>query len=128
MKIQFTTPEDDPQGPRRVVATFISCEDTEFAKDTARRLGLFSRITADLAARTGRRLAGGLTQDEDEHVAVVAFAEFTDPSDNGWATIAVSPATEVNREGLEVLVGCLNRRSYLFKDNPFEGDLFEGEL
>ncbi len=87
-----------------MISDYWCCHNTECAKARAQRLGLFTRIEADLNAQTGTRAAAGVGRDGEKHIAVVAWAGFANPLDNGWATLSITPASNENAAYLAIIV------------------------
>ena len=64
------------------------------AKSEALRLGLLPGMLEALGKRAGQRGVAGVARDGDRIVAIIAWEGFKSPSDNGWGSLSISPATE----------------------------------
>lgn len=64
------------------------------ARAEALRLGLLPGMMAQLNSRAGTHGVAGVARDGDKVVAVIAWAGFESPTDNGWGTLSISPATD----------------------------------
>lgn len=78
-----------PDGTR-----LVRNDDDAAAKAEALRLGLLPALSAQLRQRTGKRGAAGIARDGDRLVAIIVWAGFESASDNGWITLALTPACE----------------------------------
>jgi hypothetical protein len=87
-----------------MIPPFDCCLDTERAKATAARMGVFSQVSADLGARTGVRVAAGWGRDGGENVAIVAWAGCIDPQNDGWMAIYVTRAQKKSIRSLVTII------------------------
>lgn len=70
------------------------------AKADALRLGLLPSISASLREGTGQRCAAGIVKDGPWLVAIIAWDGFETASDNGWASLSITPACDNAAEWL----------------------------
>ena len=81
----------------------VSELDDTAAKAEALRLGLLPGMLEVLAKRSGQRGVAGVARDGDRIVAIIAWEGFKSPTDNGWGSLAISPATEANAAWLSAV-------------------------
>ncbi|MEA3212343.1 MAG: hypothetical protein QOE70_5400 [Chthoniobacter sp.] len=74
--------------------------DDASVKAEAQRLGVLTALNTQLNARAGQRAAAALARDGDRLVAILAWAGFESNVDNGWASLAVTPACDATADWL----------------------------
>jgi hypothetical protein len=79
------TPDGDP-----VVWNF----DDAAAKADALRLGLLPALSKAVRKGSGSRVRVALGKDGDRLVAIIVWEGFARASENGWASLSVSPACD----------------------------------
>ena len=72
----------------------VSDEDDVRVQADALRLGVLEQIAAAIRNGDGERGASVLTRDGNRIVAIIRWAGFAKASNNGWASMAVTPASE----------------------------------
>jgi len=72
----------------------VSDEDDARVQAEALRLGVIEQIAAATRNGTGQRGASVITCDGNRMVAIIRWAGFPKASNNGWASMAISPANE----------------------------------
>ena len=72
----------------------VSDEDDARVQAEALRLGVIEQIAAAIRGGIGQRGASVSTKDGDRFVAIIRWAGFPKASNNGWASMAISPANE----------------------------------
>jgi hypothetical protein len=79
------TPEGDP---------VVWNQDDATAKAEALRLGLLPALSKAVRKVSGSRVGVALGRDGDRLVAIVAWEGFASASENGWASLSVTPACD----------------------------------
>lgn len=95
-------------------------EDDASVKAEALRLGVLDALNAQLNARDGQRAAAALARDRDRLVAILAWAGFESDVDNGWTSLAVTPACD---ETVDWLVAVAHQIIEVADVRMLEGDL-----
>ena len=72
----------------------VTDEDDLRVQATALRLGVLEQLSAAIRKDTGQRGASVILKDGDQFIAVIRWAGFAKESNNGWASMAVTPANE----------------------------------
>ena len=69
-------------------------EDDTRVQAEALRLGVIEQIAAAVRNGSDQRGASVITRDAERMVAIIRWAGFPKASNNGWASMAISPANE----------------------------------
>lgn len=72
----------------------VSDDDDARVQVEALRLGVIEQIATAVRNGSGERGASVITKDGDRFVAIIRWAGFAKASNNGWASMAISPANE----------------------------------
>jgi hypothetical protein len=72
----------------------VSDEDDARVQAEALRLGVIEQVSGAIRTGTGQRGASVITRDGNRLVAIIRWAGFAKASNNGWASLSVSPANE----------------------------------
>src|SRR2546430_508516 len=72
----------------------ISDEDDARVQAEALRLGVIEQVSTAIRNGTGQRGASVITRDGDRLVAIIRWAGFAKASNNGWASMSVTPACD----------------------------------
>ena len=72
----------------------VSDEDDARVQAEALRLGVIEQLSTAIRNGTGERGASVITRDGDRLVAIIRWAGFGKTSNNGWASLSVTPACE----------------------------------
>ena len=72
----------------------VTDEDDARVQAEALRLGVIEQIAAAVRNGSGERGASVITRDGNRIVAIIRWAGFPKASNNGWASMAIWPATE----------------------------------
>ncbi len=72
----------------------VTDEDDARVQAEALRLGVIEQIAAATRNGNGQRGASVVTRDGNRMVAIIRWAGFPKASNNGWASMAISPANE----------------------------------
>lgn len=72
----------------------VSDEDDARVQAEALRLGVIEQIAAAVRSGNGQRGASIITRDGNRMVAIIRWTGFVRASNNGWASMAISPANE----------------------------------
>jgi len=82
---------------------FVIDEDNARAKAEALRLGVIEILSAELQKVTGSGAASVTMKDGDRLVMIVSWKGFASASENGWASVSVTPANEKTAAWLVML-------------------------
>ena len=69
-------------------------EDDARVQAEALRLGVIEQIAGAIRNGIGQRGASVITKDGNRFIAIIRWAGFAKASNNGWASMAISPANE----------------------------------
>jgi len=72
----------------------VTDEDNVRVQATALRLGVLDQLSAAIRNGHGQRGASVILKDGPQFVAVIVWAGFEKASNNGWASMAVTPAND----------------------------------
>ncbi len=72
----------------------VSDEDDARVQAEALRLGVIEQIAAAVRNGDGQRGASVITRDGNRLVAIIRWAGFPKASNNGWASMSVTPAND----------------------------------
>jgi hypothetical protein len=72
----------------------VTDEDDARVQAEALRLGVIEQIAGAVRNGAGQRGASVVTRDGNRMVAIIRWAGFEKASNNGWASMAISPANE----------------------------------
>ena len=72
----------------------VSDEDDARVQVEALRLGVIEQIAAAIRDGNRQRGASVITRDGNRFVAIIRWAGFAKASNNGWASMSVTPANE----------------------------------
>lgn len=72
----------------------VSDEDDARVQVEALRLGVIEQLSAAIRNGNGQRGASVITRDGNRLVAIIRWAGFAKASNNGWASMSVTPAND----------------------------------